>query len=192
MNVGLAAGALLVPVLIATAGVETAIVGAGAVFVLLAAVLGRRLMRVDEDADMPQVEIQLLRSIQIFAPLPAPALEGLARSLEPLSVAAGEVLIREGDPGDRYYAIADGQLRVTSEGKEIAVRGRGEGVGEIALIRRVPRIATVTAVTDARLYALEEGPFLIALTGHAPALRAVNAVVEDRLSQAGDDPSGSS
>jgi len=148
------------------------------------------LMRVDEDADMPQVEIQLLRSIQIFAPLPAPALEGLARSLEPLSVAAGEVLIREGDPGDRYYAIADGQLRVTREGKEVSIRGRGEGVGEIALIRRVPRTATVTAVTDTQLYALEEAPFLIALTGHAPALHAANAVVEDRLQQKGDDPSG--
>jgi MFS family permease len=180
MNAGLAAGVLLVPLLITVAGVEAAMVGAGAVFVALVIVLGRRLIRVDEDADMPQVEIQLLRSIPIFAPLPAPALEGLARSLEPLTVPAGEVLMREGEPGDRYYAIAGGQLRVTREGQEISVRGRGDGVGEIALIKRVPRTATVTAVTDAQLYALEEEPFLIALTGHAAAAAAADRTVEER------------
>lgn len=180
MNVGLAAGALLVPILIGLAGAEAAIAGAGAVFVVIAAALGRRLMRADEDADMPQVEIQLLRSIPIFAPLPAPALEGVARSLEPLSVPAGTLLIREGEPGDRYYAIADGELRVTRDDREIALRRRGEGVGEIALIRRIPRTATVTAVTDAQLYSLEEEPFLIALTGHAAAAAAADRTVTER------------
>ena len=73
-------------------------------------VLWRRLRNIDASATIPQVEIQLLRSIPIFAALPAPSLEGVARQLLPVAVPTGTVVIREGDCGDRYYAVADGEL----------------------------------------------------------------------------------
>jgi ribose 5-phosphate isomerase RpiB len=169
-------------VLIGLGGVHLALIGLGALLLLLVCGVGAQMLKADAAADVPLVEIQLLRSIPIFAPLPAPALETLARSLEPMSVTAGTVVIREGEPGDRYYAIASGSLRATaSDGKELSVRGRGEGVGEIALIRRVARTATVTAVTDAQLFSLHEEPFLLALTGYPSAAAVAETVVTDQI-----------
>ena len=139
---------------------------------------------------MPQVQIQLLRLNPIFAPLPAPELEGLARALVPLRVAAGTTVIREGDEGDRFYAIADGEVRVTKRGVDVATLRRGSGFGEIALIEDVPRTATVVAVTDAQLFSLEKQPFVLGTDrsrpcrarrerrGHAAARRARGAVMD--------------
>ncbi|HET6850417.1 MAG TPA: MFS transporter [Gaiellales bacterium] len=180
MNIGLAIGSLLVPVLIAASGARAALIGAGALLILLIAVTGRSLLAVDEAADVPVVEIALLRSIPLFAALPAPALETLGRALEPVDVEQGAVLMRQGEPGDRYYAIAEGELDVTRYGAHVATLGRGEGVGEIALLDEVPRTATVTATMSAKLYALTKEPFVLALTGHPPAQRAARGVVQSR------------
>jgi CRP-like cAMP-binding protein len=147
------------------------------------ALFWRSLRAIDDGADVPQVEIQLLRTIPIFAPLPAPELEGLARALAPVPVAAGTTLIREGERGDRFYAVADGEVQVTKGGSDVATLRRGEGFGEIALIEDVPRTATVTAVTDAQLYSLEKEPFILALTGHVSAARAAGDLVARRLDE---------
>src|SRR5207253_4016985 len=112
-----------------------------------------------------------LRSIPLFAELPAPAVEGLAAALTPAEVPAGTVLIRQGEPGDAYYAIAAGQLDVLQDGRFLRRCGRGKGVGEIALLRAVPRTASVTAHTAATLYALSREPFLTAAWGHATTQR---------------------
>lgn len=180
MNVGLAIGSLLVPILIAASGARAALAGAGALLILLIVVTGRALLQVDEAADVPVVEIALLRSIPLFAALPAPALETLGRALEPVEAEAGTVLMREGEAGDRYYAIAEGELDVARNGVHVATLGRGEGVGEIALLEDVPRTATVTVTQPARLYALTKEPFVLALTGHPPAHRAARGVVQER------------
>ena len=180
MNAGLAVGSLLVPLLIGASGPRAALAGAGGLLILLIAITGRRLLGVDASADVPVVEIALLRSIPLFAALPAPALETLGRALEPLEASAGTVLIHQGEEGDRYFAIADGLLDVTRNGAHVALLGRGEGVGEIALLEDVPRTATVTVRQDARLYALTKEPFVLALTGHPPAVRAARRVVAGR------------
>ncbi|HEY0388056.1 MAG TPA: MFS transporter [Gaiellales bacterium] len=180
MNAGLAVGSLLVPLLIGASGPRAALAGAGGLLILLIAITGRRLLGVDASADVPVVEIALLRSIALFAALPAPALETLGRALEPLEASAGTVLIHQGEEGDRYFAIADGLLDVTRNGAHVALLGRGEGVGEIALLEDVPRTATVTVRQDARLYALTKEPFVLALTGHPPAVRAARRVVAGR------------
>ena len=183
MNVGLCFGVIFVPLLVAISGAQLALLGTAALFFALVAVTWTKLRAVDESADVPQVEIQLLASIPIFAPLPAPALEGVARALAPVTADAGEVIMREGEPGDRYFAIADGEVVVSKAGREVARLKRGDGFGEIALIEEVPRTATVVAVTATQLYALEKGPFVFAVTGHPAAERAAGEMVTRRLDE---------
>jgi Major Facilitator Superfamily/Cyclic nucleotide-binding domain len=177
---GLALGALLIPPLVALGGSKAALIGSGLVLPALVLLLARPLVAVDRGAKVPVVEIALLRSMSLFAPLPGPAIEGLARALEPVELPAGTAVVRMGEEGDRFYAIASGEVEVSRGGATLARLGRGDGFGEIALLEDVPRTATVTALTDVRLYALEKGPFVTAVTGHAPAAQAASALISER------------
>jgi hypothetical protein len=189
---GLAIGAVLVPVLVHLGGSRLALLGVAAVLPLAAAAGGRALFGLDTQAPVPVVQIALLRSIPLFAELPAPAVEGLAAALTPAEVPAGTVLIRQGDEGDAYYAIGAGQLDVFQDGRFVRRCGRGEGVGEIALLQAIPRTATVTAHTDATVYRLAREPFLTAVLGHAATQRQALDVTEARLAadaaRGGDSP----
>jgi hypothetical protein len=178
---GLAIGSVLVPALVHLGGSRLALLGVAAVLPLAATVGGRALFSLDADAPVPVVQIALLRSIPLFAELPAPALEGLAAALVPGEVPAGTTLIRQGEEGDAYYAIAAGQLDVFQDGRFVRRCGRGEGVGEIALLRAVPRTATITAHTDATVYKLAREPFLTAVLGHAATQRQAHSLAEARL-----------
>jgi hypothetical protein len=181
--VGLAVGAALVPLLVAVGGTVAAIAGTAVLAPLVALVGLRALLALDRTAHVPIVEIALLRSLPLFRVLPAPALEGLARALERVELAGGDVLITEGDEGDRFYAVAAGRLEVTMGGKPIATLTRGQGAGEIALLHSVPRTATVTATTPAVVFSLAREPFLAAVTGHAATERTAAAVARERLDE---------
>lgn len=180
-DAGLLLGALLVRLSIAIGGLRAALlVPAGAGLLLLGA-LWRRLRTIDRQAVVPQVEIRLLRRLAIFSGLPALALEGVARDLKQVHVPAGTVVIQEGDPGELYFAIADGQLEVSQQGHALSTLSRGDGFGEIALIRDVRRTATVTATTAATLYSLDKAAFVLVLTGHAVAASQAHQVAALRL-----------
>jgi hypothetical protein len=178
---GLAVGALLVPGLAHLGGNRLAVLGVAAVLPLAAVAGGRAVLRLDNGIAVPVVEIALLRSVPLFAELPAPALEGLAAALEPVSLAAAEVLIRQGDPGDAYYVIAAGELDAVQDGHRLGRFGRGEGVGEIALLRAIPRTATILARTEATVYRLDRDHFLTAVLGHAPTRRQAGQIADTRL-----------
>jgi hypothetical protein len=178
---GLAVGALLVPALAHLGGSRLAVLGVAAVLPLATVAGGRAIFRLDSGTAVPVVEIALLRSLPLFAELPAPALEGLATALEPVSLAASDVLIRQGDPGRAYYAIASGELDAVQDGHRLGRFGRGEGVGEIALLRDVPRTATVLAHTPATVYRLDRDDFLAAVLGHAPTRRQADRIAGTRL-----------
>ena len=107
-SLGLAFGAVLVRVAIALGGLKIALLAPAAVGLLLAAVLGRRLLSIDDAAVVPQVEIQLLRSLPLFAALPMQTIEGLARRLEPALAPSGSRVVVEGEQGDCYYCVAVG------------------------------------------------------------------------------------
>ncbi|MDX6520031.1 MAG: hypothetical protein QOF08_636 [Gaiellales bacterium] len=176
----LAAGAILVPPLIALGGANAALIGVGTLLPLAVLLLAARLITTDAGARVPIVEIALLRSVRLFASLPSPAIEGVARALEPVTADAGTVIISQGEQGDRYYVVADGEVEVFHDGQGVARLGRCEGFGEIALLQLVPRTATVTALSDVRLYALEKEAFVTAVTGHAPAARAAEGQISER------------
>ncbi len=177
----LAIGSLLVPALVGLGGARTACIVLGSLLPVAALFGARRLLALDRRADVPVVEISLLRTISIFAPLGVPAIEELARSLEHLEVEPQTVVIRAGDRGDRYYAIADGTVEVRREGKSIGTLSRGDGFGEIALLRDVRRTADVVALTPTRLYALAKQDFISAVTGHAAAAAESERLAGERL-----------
>jgi len=180
---GLAVGAALAPLLVRVFHPRGAFVVAGALLPAVGLLSWPRLRRVDAFATVPGPQLALLRSIPMFSLLPPPVLERLSWQLIPVDVPAGTVIMREGDAGDRFYIIADGRVAITSQGRMLADRGRGGYVGEIALLRDVPRTATVTAISDTRLLALEREDFLAAITGSRPAAAAAHAEIDRRLAE---------
>ena len=129
--------------------------------------------------------------MSLFAPLPPPTLEALARALHRIEVPAGTVVIRQGDPGDLFYAIADGEVEVVRDGTRVALLGRGDGFGELALLLDRPRNATVRTLTDSRLYTLSPSEFVPVVTGHPRAAQAGADLVRIRLEQDAALPDGS-
>ncbi|HKP17904.1 MAG TPA: MFS transporter [Gaiellaceae bacterium] len=174
-------GAILAPLLIDALGIRWALVATGAFLPALAALTWRQLLTIDAGARAPTDGLRLLERIPIFAPLPTPSLERLASQLDEVAVPAGGTVIRQGDAGDRFYVVESGRLSVTVDGVPSRELAAGDFFGEIALLRDVPRTATVVAETDARLHALGRDQFLAAVTGYAPSARAADAVVGARL-----------
>ena len=176
----MALGALLMPLLIETIGMRAglAVIGGATGVLVIAGIRG--LNRVDRTVLAPE-GLELVRRIAIFTPLPEPIIERLARALIPIDVAAGDVMIAEGDDGDRFYAIESGTVVVSKEGRWVADLGPGDFFGEIALLRDVPRTATVTASSDLRLHALEREVFIPAVTGHHDVAEVADHAMAARL-----------
>ena len=179
-----ALGAAVAPLLLNWLGTRGALIVAGALLPLLVVPAWPALRRIDLAARVPVERLNLLRGNPIFAPLPESTLEQLADSLEPVRVPAGQEVVRQGEGGDRFYLVEEGTLDVAVDGGRVQELGPGESFGEIALLRDVPRTATVTARTDAVLYALERGPFISAVTGFGPSLSAAEGVIGMRLGPA--------
>jgi MFS family permease len=174
-------GAIAAPLMTGTIGIRWAMVVTGAILPVLAALLWRRIRALDLEALVPTRELALLRAIPLFKPLPAPAIDQLASHLIPVHAAAGTEVVRQGESGDRFFVVAAGEVDVFIDGRQIGTLGADEHFGEIALLRDVPRTATVKAKTDSDLYALERDEFLSAVTGHAASAEAADAIVSSRL-----------
>lgn len=177
-GVGGLIGSLVAQVLIAWSGATAALAGIGVLFAVATVGLAGSLRKADGAADVPVVEMSLLRLLPVFAPLPVWSLEAVARSAREVHAPAGTTIITEGEPGDAFYAIVDGRFEVTQSGATLSSIARGDGFGEIALLADVPRTATVTAATDGSLLAIDRDPFLLAVTGHEPAHDAAWTVIE--------------
>jgi MFS family permease len=178
---GTGLGAIAAPVLVDALGVRGALVTTGAFLPAVVLVSWRALRRMDASASAPTERLALLDAVPMFAPLPVAAKEQVARSLVKLDVRAGAEVIHEGEVGDRFFIVADGQLEVTASGRHVNDCGPGDYFGEIALLRDVPRTATVTARDAVELYALERADFIDAATGHAAGRDAGEAIVHQRL-----------
>jgi MFS family permease len=175
-----AAGALLAPLLINAVGVRWTLVLVGSLLPVLAVLSHASLTRIDVGPTDPH-RLELLESIPIFAPLSPPVLEQLATRLALVHAPAGEEIIRLGDHGDRFYVVDSGEVEIVLDGDETRREGPGSYFGEVALLRDVPRTATVRAATDVDLFALDRDDFLPAVTGHAGSAQAAEAVIGSRL-----------
>jgi MFS family permease len=176
-----ALGAVVAPLLLNWLGTRGALIVAGALLPLLIVPAWPALTAIDRAARVPVERLKLLRSNPIFAPLPESTLEQVATSLDEVHVPAGHQVVRQGEAGDRFYLVEQGTLDVSVDGRPGQKLGAGDSFGEIALLRDVPRTATVTARSDTVLYALERNEFLSAVTGFGPSLSAAEGVIGMRL-----------
>ena len=174
-------GAVVASSMIAWVGVQNALIVIGLVCPVLAVLSLRRLRGLDRSVDVLDADIGLLQEVPMFHPLPLPSIEQLARGLEPVTVAADQMVFRQGDVGDRYYVIESGEADVVGDGRVVATLGPGEGFGEIALLRRTRRTATVVARSDLQLQALGSDRFLPVVLGYTPSAQEAAAVVDGQL-----------
>ena len=177
-----ALGSIAAPLLVKALGARAAFAAVGAILPLLAMLTYRRLVEIDR-AVAPGAEVGLVKGVPMFAPLSIAAKERVAASLIPVTVPAGDTVIRSGEVGDRFYVVGSGALDIDAPGRRLTA-GAGDYFGEIALLRDIPRTATVTASADSVVYALEREDFLAVVTGHSAADAAGREVVDARMAPA--------
>ena len=165
-----ALGAAAAPALVSVLGTRGALVVAGLFLPALVVPSFGVLRRIDDLAAGPHPDLDVLRGVPFFASLPETALERLAAAAARVQVPADET-VDEGEGGERFYVVAEGALGVTVDGAEVATLHAGDYFGEIALLRDVPRTATVRARRDSMLVALDRDDFLTAVNGYAPSSR---------------------
>ena len=171
-----AAGALLLPVLFSVLGPQV-VLPIGGVVILVAGIVALAMLRpyLIREPDAAADVLTRVSRLPLFAGVPGPALEAAAGRLEPVTVRKGDVIVRQGDPADRFYVIERGTFAVDQEEAttgavhRLRVMGVDEVFGELGLMNGTPRTATVTAETDGTLLALP-GPAFLELVGSASGL----------------------
>ena len=169
IGLGAISGSLLAPVLLLAFGTRGALLAGGAILPILAGVLYWQIGHAERITVVDEGLVHLLRRVPAFAELPMTAVERLVAGLVPVEYSAGTALMTQGEPGDRFVVIATGEIDVLVDGRPTNRLGPGAGVGEIALLRRTPRTATVRAITDVTGYGVDAMTFLAAVAGPAAA-----------------------
>jgi MFS family permease len=191
VTVCIGVGAVATSAAIGWLGLQGALITIGLICPVLAVLSLRRLRSLDRSVHTLDADIDLLRGIRMFRTLPLPSIEQLARGLEPAEVPARTRVFGQGEVGDRYYVIESGTADVVGDGRVVARLGPGEGFGEIALLRRTPRTATVVATTDLRMRTLGAEQFLPVVLGYTASARDAESTVDDELGRyAPGGPSG--
>jgi len=175
------AGSVVAAAVATATGLRDALALVGVVGPALVLIFWFSLRRLDDTMLARDEDLDLLRTVTVFDPLPLPALEQLAAGLRPCHVPAGEVVYRQGDVGDGCFVIEQGSAEVIGDGRPIATVGPGELVGEIALLRRVPRTATVRAVTEMDLRLLDADRFVCVVTGWETSRALTSGHVDELL-----------
>ena len=176
-----AIGGVLASVLVDWLGVGAGLVATGAILPVAAALTLPSLQRSEARAVSYEAQTRLLRADPILGLLSLSVAEELAAVLEPVAFEDGETLIREGEGGDTYLIVASGEVEISQVGQHVRTQGPGTGVGEISLLRDIPRTATVRAIGPVTAYALGREPFLAAVTGHNSVRTVADQLVGARM-----------
>lgn len=176
-----ALGSLVTPPAISLLGVRGALAALGLVAPALVALAWRHLQRIDASISHRDEEIGVLRQVAMLRVLPVPAIDSLALQVRHVTLEAGQVVFSQGDVGDHFYVIADGEADVIGDGRLVRTMGRGDAFGEIALLRKTTRTTTVRARTSLRLYTLDGRHFVSTITGYTSSGREADALVVERL-----------
>jgi MFS family permease len=174
-------GSAVTPLLIHAWGARGTLIATGLLLVAVAVAFVPSLTAIDNKISAPGRDFALLRKVSFFSPLPFAIVEHLASEMESVTYQPGDVIIKQGEPGDYFYVIAEGQVRISKNGQQTAQLGAGDGFGEIALLRRIPRTATVTALSRLEARILDREEFLAAVTGNPESMENADQVVSARL-----------
>lgn len=177
--VSVTVGSLLAGALVPLLGVRPVLIGAGLVLVVAAAVSWAQAARVDRTLVAP-ANVEPMRACVALAGLPLVVIEHLAAAASARSYRAGETVIRQGDQGHEFFVVTQGTAEVDIDGTVVGRLGVGEGFGEVALLRRVPRTATVTAVTPLTTLVIAQTDFTAFVAGHSASAASLNSTVADR------------
>jgi MFS family permease len=177
----MALGSLVAAPLISALGAKAAIAASGCVLPLAVLLYARRLRAVDGDIRVRADRIELLRRVATLRLLPISALEGLALNLRRADVERGCAVFEAGEVGDDFYIIESGSVAIIKDGRAVNELGVGEAFGEIALLRRVPRTATVRALEDTALAVVSGPRFVAAVTGFSATSTAVEQHISSYL-----------
>ncbi|MBA2382044.1 MAG: MFS transporter [Chloroflexi bacterium] len=187
IGLGAVSGSLLAPVLLLAFGTRGGLIAGGLVLPVIAVAMYARIGHVDQVSVVDEETVHLLREVPAFAALPLTAVERVAAGLVPFSTEAGTALMTQHEPGDRFLVIATGEIEVSVDGKPIHRLGPGAGVGEIALLRRSPRTATVVAITEVTGFSVDASTFLAAVAGPAAAA-VMERMAEANLARTAAEP----
>jgi MFS family permease len=179
-----ALGAVIAPLLLHLVGVPGTFAVLGVAYLAVVLAVIRQLGRLDQGEQVAERVRGLLHGVPFLTPLPLPQLERLVRGARPVALQAGDVPLRAGDVGEDFFVIDQGEVEIVEYNRKC---GPGTGFGEIALLRDVPRTATVRAIGDVQLWAVDRPAFLTAV-GAVDAVRtAADDVVTDHLSRTSPD-----
>ncbi len=177
-------GALAVSVVVAVGGARAAILAGGVALALVAAAAAPILIRADRITPALERSLRAVRAVTMFGPLSAPVLDRLAAAATTVRFGTGESIVTEGEPGDAFYVILEGAVEVSARGRVLRRQRAGESFGEIALLRDVPRTATVTSLEPTEVLAISRSSFLAAITGQPRSRALAESVTADRLGPA--------
>jgi hypothetical protein len=181
---GFALGGIACSLVVESAGAEAALASFGLLLPGLLVLTWFPLRQIDAIAAPPGRPLELLRGVPMFSVLAGPVVERLALQAERVVVPAGTQIFTQGDAGDRYYLIDEGSVDVVIDGRHVRTQEPGTGFGEIALVRDVPRTATVSAKEDVVLWAVERDAFLTALGTDPAGLEQAERLSRARLAWA--------
>lgn len=133
-------------------------------------------------------KVEALGRAPLFEGLSRKELIQLARVSEDLEIPAGRTLCREGERGQEFFVIVDGEVDVTRRGKRVAVRAGGDFFGEISLLEETPRMATVKAKTPLRVFVLTRSAFRHLVDENPGVERKVMRALARRVVELSGDP----
>jgi hypothetical protein len=183
LTLGVAIGAAVSPLVIDAIGVRGALAALGLLGPAAVALAVPKLTAIDHRMVGRDRDVHALQRVPMLRPLPSATVEALASVAEPAVVSPGEAVFEQGQPGDEFYVILDGEAEVVQDDHSVRRMRSGDGFGEIALLHACTRTATVRATGEEplRLLSLARDRFIAAVTGYSPSSQAADSVVAERL-----------